>query len=159
VSICLLASVSTSVSTVGKKLLNNDTSSTCPHNMVNFDLLTAEICWRVWGTPANFNGFRVLVALLHDTVVVVGGSQTLRRWTEGATCIWQGDHHVGHWLTFWLNIVCFWLIFGNFWISVWTECSPRRGPSLAMEPIPVYALLCRGPRCLYSLVRSHSFNN
>jgi len=39
-------------------------SSTCPHNMVNFGLLAAEICWRVWGTPANFNGFRVLAALL-----------------------------------------------------------------------------------------------
>jgi len=38
--------------------------------MVNFGLLTAEICWRVWGTPANFNGFRVLAALLHDTLVV-----------------------------------------------------------------------------------------
>jgi len=34
------------------------------HNMVNFVPLTAEICWRVWGTPANFNGFRVLAALL-----------------------------------------------------------------------------------------------
>jgi len=29
-------------------------SSTCPHNMVNFGPLAAEICWRVWGTPANF---------------------------------------------------------------------------------------------------------
>jgi len=38
--------------------------------MVNFGLLTAEICWRVWGTPANFNGFHVLAALLHDTLVV-----------------------------------------------------------------------------------------
>jgi len=38
--------------------------------MVNFGLLTAEICWRVWGTPANFNGFRVLAALLHGTLVV-----------------------------------------------------------------------------------------
>ena len=28
-----------------------------PHNMVNFGLLAAEIFWRVWGTPANFNGF------------------------------------------------------------------------------------------------------
>jgi len=28
--------------------------------MVNFGPLPAEICWRVWGTPANFNGFRVL---------------------------------------------------------------------------------------------------
>ena len=38
--------------------------------MVNFGQLTAEICWRVWGTPANANGFRVLVALLHGTLVV-----------------------------------------------------------------------------------------
>jgi len=30
----------------------------------------------------------------------VGVSQTLRRWTEGATYIRQGDHHVGHWPTF-----------------------------------------------------------
>jgi len=40
-----------------KNLLNSSTSSTCPDNMVNFGLLTAEICWRVWGTPTNFNGF------------------------------------------------------------------------------------------------------
>jgi len=66
-----------------KKLLNSDTSSTCPHNMVNFGLLTAQICWRVCGTPANFNGFRVLAALLHCTPAV-GVSQTLQRWTEGA---------------------------------------------------------------------------
>jgi len=31
--------------------------------MVNFGLLTPEIYWRVWGTPANFNGFRVLFVL------------------------------------------------------------------------------------------------
>jgi len=34
-----------------KNLLNIDTFPTCPHNMVNFGLLTAEICWRVWDTP------------------------------------------------------------------------------------------------------------
>jgi len=27
--------------------------------------------------------------------LVVGVSQTLRHLTEGATCVWQGDHHVG----------------------------------------------------------------
>jgi len=27
----------------------------------------AQICWRVWGTPANFNGFRFLAELLHGT--------------------------------------------------------------------------------------------
>jgi len=43
----------------GKNLLNTDTSSTRPHNMVNFGVLMAEICWWVWGTPANFNRFHV----------------------------------------------------------------------------------------------------
>jgi len=81
-----------------KNLLNIDISSTCPHNMVNFSLLMADICWRVWGSPSNFNGFWVLA--LHGTLVV-GVSQTLRRWTEAATYIRQGDHHVGHWPTFW----------------------------------------------------------
>ena len=33
--------------------------------MVNFSPLAAEIGPVVWGTPANFNGFRVLGALLH----------------------------------------------------------------------------------------------
>ena len=32
--------------------------------------------------------------------LVVGVNQTLRRWTEGATYVRQGDHHVGHWPTF-----------------------------------------------------------
>jgi len=59
-----------------KNLLNTDTSFTCPHNMVNFGLLTAETCWWVWGTPSNFNGFRILAALLHSTLVV-GVSQTV----------------------------------------------------------------------------------
>jgi len=63
--------------------------------MVNCGPLAAEIVSLVWGTPANFNGFRVLASLLHDTLVV-GVSQTLRPRTEGATYIRQGGHHVGH---------------------------------------------------------------
>jgi len=82
-----------------KNLLNSNTSYTCPHNMVNFGPVMAEFCWRVWGTPANFNGFRVLAALLHGTLVV-RVSQTLRCWTEGATYIRHGGHHVGHRPTF-----------------------------------------------------------
>jgi len=50
-----------------KNLSNSNTSSTCPRNMLNFSPLMAEMCWRVWGTPANFNGFRVLAASLHST--------------------------------------------------------------------------------------------
>jgi len=48
-----------------KKLLNSNTSFTCPGNMANFGPLAAEIVSLVWGTPANFNGFRILAALLH----------------------------------------------------------------------------------------------
>jgi len=35
-------------------------SSTCPHNMVNFGPLTAEIGSTILGTPASFNWFLVL---------------------------------------------------------------------------------------------------
>ena len=47
-----------------KNLLSSNISSTCPHNMVNFGPLAAEIVPVVWGTPANFNGFCVLASLL-----------------------------------------------------------------------------------------------
>ena len=65
------------VSTIGKKLVKQQylLHSTYPHNMANMGPLAAEICWRVWGAPANFNGSRVLKALLHGTLVV-GVSQT-----------------------------------------------------------------------------------
>ena len=53
-------------------------SSTCLHNIVNFGTVAAEIVSLVWGTPGNLNGFHVLAALLHGTLVV-GVSQTLRR--------------------------------------------------------------------------------
>jgi len=46
--------------------------------MVYFGLLAAEIVSGVWGTPATFNGFRVLAALLYGSQVV-SVSQTLRR--------------------------------------------------------------------------------
>jgi len=46
--------------------------------MVKFGLLAAEIVSLVWSTPANFNQFGVLAALLHGTPVL-GVSQTLRR--------------------------------------------------------------------------------
>jgi len=38
--------------------------------MVNLGPLAAEIDPVVWGMPANFNGFRVLAALLHGTPAV-----------------------------------------------------------------------------------------
>jgi len=61
--------------------------------------LAVEIVSGVWGTPATFSGFRVLAALLHGSQAM-SVSQTLRRLTEGATYVRQGDYHVGHWPIF-----------------------------------------------------------
>ena len=49
-----------------KNLLSSSTSCRCPHTMVNFGTLAAEIVSLVWGTPANFNRFRVLPSLLQQ---------------------------------------------------------------------------------------------
>jgi len=55
-----------------KNLLSSNIFSTCPYNMANFGTLAAEIDPVVWGTPANFNGFRVLevgsVAAQHSNI-------------------------------------------------------------------------------------------
>jgi len=96
-----------------KNLLNSNISPTCLYNIVDFGPLATETVSLVWGTPADVNGFRVLASLLHGTVVGVG--QTLRRWTEGATYIRQGGHHVGHWPTF--RVVYFEL--GEFRFGCW----------------------------------------
>jgi len=84
--------------------------------MVNFGILAAEIVSLVWGTPANFNGSRVLAALLHGTLVV-GVRQILWRWTEDATYIRQGGHHVGHWPTFLVECINLYIFsfFSLFW--------------------------------------------
>jgi len=114
-----------------KTLLSSNISSTCPHNMVSFRPLAADICPVVWGTRANFNGFRVTAATLLNgsqpnfarclavswaaTVhihfrgflprygILPGAKFTLRP-PSLATYIRQGDHHVGHWPTFSYNV-------------------------------------------------------
>jgi len=106
--------------------------------MVNFSPLAAEISAIVWGTPANFNGFRFLTALPHGTPVL-GVSQTLRRWTEGATYIQQGGHHVGHWphssvcsfsLDYFVlsNVVCFCFVGFSFFSATPRERLGRTSP-------------------------------
>jgi len=62
-----------------KKMLSSNISSRRPHNLVNFSLLAAEIDPIVWGTPVNFNGFRILACSVTARHVVVGVSQTLQR--------------------------------------------------------------------------------
>jgi len=50
-----------------EKLFSSNISCTRPLSMATFGPLVAEIGSVVWGTQANFNGFRVLAALLHRT--------------------------------------------------------------------------------------------
>jgi len=57
--------------------------------------LAAEIDPIVWGTPANFNGFRVLAALLHGSQVV-SVSQT--------AALNRGRHLCSAWATITLGI-------------------------------------------------------
>jgi len=62
-------SATKAVSTIKKHLLNSNVSPTCPHNMVNFGLIAADICWRVWGHPSKFQRVSRLssVTALHSS--------------------------------------------------------------------------------------------
>jgi len=66
------------VSTVEKKLVKQQYLVHTSPQYGKLSPLAAEIGSVVWGTPANFNMFRFLAALLHGTPAV-GVSQTLRR--------------------------------------------------------------------------------
>jgi len=77
-----------------QNLFNGNISSICLHNMLNFGPLMAEICWRVWGIPANFKGFRVLASLLHCTDVA--------QWRSTKLCTMFGR------LLRWYTIYIFW---------------------------------------------------
>ena len=81
------------VSTIGQKLVKQQYLPTSSYNMVNFGPLAAEIVSLVWGTPGNFNGFRVLAALLHSQTAALNRG--------------QGGHHVGHWPTFLFYIILY----------------------------------------------------
>jgi len=78
------------VSTVGKKLLSSSISPTCPYNMVHFSPLAAEVVSLVWDTPANFNGFRVLAALLHSQTAALNTGRHL--YSTGRPSRWALAH-------------------------------------------------------------------
>jgi len=78
--------------------------------------------------------------------LVVGISQTLQRWTEGATYIRQGDHHVGHWpkflvfvfLVFFITVFLFFfyliLCGRQIWLLVSFWAHINRGPIANNRP-------------------------
>jgi len=78
-----------------KYLLSSNISPTRPYNMVNFGLLAAEIVSLVWGTAANFNGFRVLAALLHSQTAALNRGRHL--YLAGWPSRWALAH-ISSWL-------------------------------------------------------------
>jgi len=75
-----------------KNLLSSNMSSICLH-MVNFGPLAAESVYQ-FGHPYKIQQ-RLRLGSVTAGQSSVSDSQTLRRWTEGATYVRQGDHHVG----------------------------------------------------------------
>ena len=96
--------------------------------MVNSGPLAAEICWRVWGTPENFNGFRVLAALLHGTLVV---RVSIDKWSRTKVWFMAGvEKHSGHATTLCVNR----LYFG--WNSYWKHfLNKSQEPCLSTDAI------------------------
>jgi len=89
------------ISTIGKKMLSSNISSTCPHNMVNFGPQAAEICWRVWAPLQISMAFaswqRYCTAFQYWASAKLCG---VKQRVPPATYIPQDGHHVGHWPTF-----------------------------------------------------------
>ena len=67
------------ISIIAKKLADSNISPIRPYNMVNFGPLTAEMGSGVWGTPANFNGFRVLASFFTSAMSLTGGQPNFGR--------------------------------------------------------------------------------
>ena len=83
-----------------KNLLNSNISSVCPHVLT---IWRTSAHWRL-RSVREFGASHLIstgfASWQRYCTALVGVSQTLRRWTDGATYIRQGGHHVGHWPTF-----------------------------------------------------------
>jgi len=81
------------VSTIGKKLVKQQYLL---HTWPQYGELRPTSSWDRFGSLGHPSYFRWLPRLGSVTArhVVVGVCQTLQRWTEGATYVRQGDHHV-----------------------------------------------------------------
>jgi len=74
--------------------------------MANFGPLAAEIGHVVWGTPSNFNGFRVLAALLHGTPAVGVSERNFAALNRGCHLYLAGQPSRWAPPTFWF-VICF----------------------------------------------------
>jgi len=89
--------------------------------MVNFGPIVAEIVSLVWGTPANFNGFRVLAALLHSQTAALNRGRHL--YPAGRPSRWALAHSSSI-FSFFISLFCLVLcgrlswLYASFWAHV-----------------------------------------
>ena len=90
--------------------------------MVNYGPLAAEIVSLVCGTPANFNGFRVLAALLHGTPVVgvskLCGVEQRAPPVFGRATITLGIGPHSSYIYFYLRNVIFWCTSKHYYVWI-----------------------------------------
>jgi len=105
-----------------KNWLSSNISSTCPHNMVNFSPLAAEIVSLVWGTPANVNGVSRLggVTARHSSIGRQPNFAVLNRgrhlYSAGRPSRWA----LAHILVVYFLVPCGGLswLFVSFWVQI-----------------------------------------
>ena len=106
------------VSTVGKKLVKQQylLHMFWQQPSSGWDLLASL------GHPCKFQRVSCLgsITARHSSS---GRQQTLRHWTEGATYIRQGGHHVGHWPTF---LVVWMLCILDRFLDCWLFCTAEQ---------------------------------
>ena len=108
------------VSTIGKKLVKQ---RYVLHMSPQYGELRPTSGWNRFTSLGYPYKFPLVLRLgsVNAWHLVVGVSQTLRRWTEDATYIRQGDHHVGHWPT--LLVVLVWaIIMSPTWPFTYWRC-------------------------------------
>jgi len=100
------------ISTIGKKLVKQVKLVNLLHRSSQYGELRPTNGWDRLTSLGHPCKFQLVLRLGSVTArhLVVGVSQTLRRWTEGVTYIRQGDHHVGHWPTFLVVITYFYVV-------------------------------------------------
>jgi len=113
--------------------------------MVNFGPLAAKIGSVVWGTQANFNGFRVLASLLHG-IPAVGASRILGGVEQRAPAIFGRAA-----ITFGIGLHCSF----NSSHHHQHQCTGDRFLDSKNSPLPDFSIKSSSNRHVQMHLRSH----
>jgi len=104
--------------------------------MVNVGPLAAEIVSLVWGTPANFDGFRVLAVLLHIQTAALNRGRQL--YSAGRPSHWASAHIS----SFFMAALCnrgplYFCLVISFYLSIFFYLSFFSSPNLSGHRLDV----------------------